>query len=210
MMNESTKRTEKDDIEQQNTPMKKRKFVDQSTASQSESSASSDETATQLLREEVTTLREKVVSLELELESVKSTQQALKPVLDKLCEYVDLQMKWLSPKAVQVEATPTTTTAAEATPPIPTSYEPISDHDAMDEEKQSPRPFNADDFRVPNKRVDVNFAEGWFCGTVADPPGNVQIRVNFANGDKSRRLKPKEGEIRECLHSPQLLCGSEL
>jgi hypothetical protein len=121
-------------------------------------------------------------------------------------------MKWLGPKALEATTTTSTAiidTATETAPPMPTSYEPISD-DAMDEEKQPPRTFNADDFRVPNKRVDVKFTEGWFCGTVADPPGNVQIRVNFANGDKSRRLKPKEGEIRECLHQPQLLCASEL
>jgi hypothetical protein len=64
-------------------------------------------------------------------------------------------------------------------------------------------------FRKEGVKVDVPFQdvdtgeEWWFCGEV-ERVHAVMIRIKFANGDPCINLKPKENEVRLCVHTPQL------
>jgi hypothetical protein len=87
----------------------------------------------------------------------------------------------------------------------------IADHLRQIREGQQPsvkKEFLVEEFKRVGKKVDVEFDDGWFCGHVSSLAGKTQIWVSFANGDAPVRLRPKEGDIRECLHEPQLLCAS--
>lgn len=73
--------------------------------------------------------------------------------------------------------------------------------------KEAGAPFSDEEtnyFRTEKSLVDVWFpGQGYFCGHT----GKVmkkQIWVNFFNNDPPARLLPKRGEIRRCLHDPQI------
>ena len=70
--------------------------------------------------------------------------------------------------------------------------------------------FNVDDFMKVGIKVDVIFhdTKEWFCGSISKI-SSVQVTVDFINNDNSVRVKPKEGEIRLCSHSPQLKTPSK-
>ena len=59
-------------------------------------------------------------------------------------------------------------------------------------------------FKCNGVLVDVFFSgSGYFCGQVSKVM-KKQIWVDFVNEDDSKRLAPKRGEIRHCIHSPQI------
>ena len=73
--------------------------------------------------------------------------------------------------------------------------------------KDSGEPFTDEEvefFRYEGRLVDIWFAgAGYYCGHVAKVM-KKQIGVEFFNNDPSLRLLPRRGEIRKCLHDPQI------